>query len=162
MTMRYLSEALVDHLSHMLAVEQRGDSLLNWARQQVSSTSLKTLLDEHQRQTRCQTAYLRQCFDLLGRSPASAETPAIDGLARELTTAADRDAAPMLRDAMLTAGLRRLEQYEISAYALGCDWAERLGRSETSLLLQQILAEERRADRELARIADALAREAAA
>jgi ferritin-like metal-binding protein YciE len=64
------------------------------------------------------------------------------------------DADPDVRDAGLIGAAQRVEHYEIAAYGTVRTFADQLGYSQHSRLLQQTLDEEGEADKTLTRIAE--------
>jgi ferritin-like metal-binding protein YciE len=71
-------------------------------------------------------------------------------------------AEPHVRDAALIAVAQHVEHDEIAGYGCARTWAGLLGYDQAASRLQQTLAEERKADAELSRLAERLNKAAAA
>jgi ferritin-like metal-binding protein YciE len=93
-------------------------------------------------------------FNLLGQKPKGTDCPAIDGILEEAEEIAGNVDDKAVLDAAIIAAAQAVEHYEITRYGTLIAWAEELGRSDVSKLLQTSLNEEKAADKKLTGIAE--------
>lgn len=118
---------------------------------------LKDAFRTHEHLTREHVSRLEAIADELGVDLKGHMCTGIEGIikeAEELIKAKDPD----LRDAGLIAAAQRVEHYEIASYGTTCALAQRAGHERASMLLQQTLDEEEETDRQLAKIAEDMAK----
>jgi ferritin-like metal-binding protein YciE len=97
---------------------------------------------------------LEEVFGLIDR-PARAKTcDAIVGIVDEGKEIMDEFAESPALDAGLLAGAQAVEHYEISRYGTLRTWANELGLKDAARLLEQTLAEEKKTDELLTRLAE--------
>lgn len=156
-----LLELLEHELKQLYDAEQRLlEALPKWSEE--ASDDLKHVLRQHLRETDQQAERLELVFENLGMERGRVAGDVMVGLIeetlRELAAGADRS----VRDAALIAAAQRAEHYEIAAYRTARALARQLGNEFVAELLQQSLNEERAADEELKRIAEAAVNRASA
>ena len=119
----------------------------------ATSEELRSGLMEHLEVTRNQVQRVEQVFELLD-IPAKAKTcDGMKGIIAEGEEMLGQDIEPSLRDVAIVAAARRVEHYEMAAYAGVRALAEHLGQSEIADLLQQTMDEEQAADEKLGEVA---------
>ena len=107
-------------------------------------------------------ARLEQVFKLVDMAPKGKKCPGIEGLLEEAKEVMDEAEDPKTRDAGMLAAAQSVEHYEISRYGTLIAWAEQLGMREAASILEETLAEEKKADKLLSQLAEEkLNREAA-
>lgn len=74
---------------------------------------------------------------------------AMVGLIEEAKEMMDEIKAPEILDAALIVGAQKVEHYEIASYGSARELAEALGETEVARLLDETLAEEKKADEKL-------------
>ena len=122
----------------------------------ANSEDLRTALEEHLEVTERQVTRLEEVFELIGQ-PAKGKTCAgMKGLISEGSEAAAEDANELFKDAAIIGAAQRVEHYEIAAYGVVRELAERLGNQQAADLLEETLNEEKEADEKLNEIAAAL------
>jgi ferritin-like metal-binding protein YciE len=116
----------------------------------------------HLHETEDQVDRLEKIFELIDKKPRGRKCDAIIGIiseGQEVIEDVDDDA---VRDAGLVAAGQAAEHYEIARYGTLIAWAKLLGLEDAVELLNETLAEEKKADELLTSIADGGVNEAAA
>lgn len=118
----------------------------------ATSDELRSGLMEHLEVTRNQVTRIERIFELLG-VPARAKT--CDGMKGIIAEGAEilGEGEGSLRDVAIASAARRVEHYEMAAYAGAHAIAEQLGNREIAGLLQENWDEEREADEKLGQLA---------
>ena len=93
-------------------------------------------------------------FEILGKRAAGKKCPAIEGLVEEGKEVMEDFKESDALDAGLLSGAQAIEHYEISRYGTLKSWAAQLGMQDAARLLDQTLAEEKKADQLLTKIAE--------
>jgi ferritin-like metal-binding protein YciE len=120
----------------------------------VNSDELRQAFEKHRGETEGHVARLEEVFGLIDR-PARAKTcDAILGIVNEGKEIMDEFADSAALDAGLLAGAQAVEHYEISRYGTLRTWADELGLRDAARLLEQTLAEEKKTDELLTRLAE--------
>ncbi|WP_017654015.1 ferritin-like domain-containing protein [Fortiea contorta] len=106
-------------------------------------SQLKSLMENHIRETEQQIRNLEQVFNALGQQPRRINCDAASGLIsdgqRFMLLAADN---PKILELGLAAGQAKVEQLEISCYRGLIKGAEQMGQNQVVQLLQQNLQQE--------------------
>lgn len=118
------------------------------------SEELKAAFEKHADETEGQVERLEKVFELIDKAPRGKTCPAIDGLAEEGAEVLQDFKKSDALDAGLLAGAQAVEHYEISRYGTLIAWAEQLGMREAATLLKETLAEEKKTDAALTRLAE--------
>jgi ferritin-like metal-binding protein YciE len=118
----------------------------------ATSDELRSGLMEHLEVTRNQVQRIEQIFELLD-VPAKAKT--CDGMKGIIAEGDEMlgEVEGSVRDVAITSAARRVEHYEMAAYAGAHAIAEQLGNREIAGLLQENWDEEREADEKLGQLA---------
>jgi ferritin-like metal-binding protein YciE len=118
----------------------------------ANSGELRSGLMEHLEVTKTHVQRIEQIFGLLDL-PAKAKTcEGMKGIIAEGEEALSEADGP-LGDVAIASAARRVEHYEMAAYAGARAIAEQLGNSEVASLLQETWEEEREADEKLGQLA---------
>jgi ferritin-like metal-binding protein YciE len=119
----------------------------------AQSDQLRAAFEKHHDETEGHIERLEQIFELLGKPARGKKCDAIEGILDEgKEIMAEYEDAPAL-DAGLLAGAQAVEHYEISRYGTLKAWAEKLAMKDAVKLLDATLAEEKKTDDTLTRIA---------
>lgn len=118
----------------------------------ASSPELRQAFEQHLRETQNHVTRLEQVFSMVGSEADTEDNDILD----EMTSAAEKmikniDASP-LRDAALVEAGNMVEHYEIASYGTLVAYAQQLGFTDASRLLQQTLEEEKAADSKLTQL----------
>lgn len=120
----------------------------------ASSPELRQAFEQHLRETQNHVTRLEQVFSMVGSEADTEDNDILD----EMTSAAEKmikniDASP-LRDAALVEAGNMVEHYEIASYGTLVAYAQQLGFTDASRLLQQTLEEEKAADSKLTQLGE--------
>jgi ferritin-like metal-binding protein YciE len=89
---------------------------------------------------------LQKVFDALGKRARGVTCEAINGLIEEGEGVIEEFPEGSLRDAGLAACAQAIEHYEMARYGSLIAWAKTAGQKEIVSLLEETLAEEKKAD----------------
>ena len=150
-----LDDLFVHTLQDIYYAEQQITKALPKMIAKVGTPELKQGFEKHLGETKKQISRLEQVFQMHGQTPKAVTCPAIDGIIEEaneiLGDAKDQD----VLDAAAAAAAQAVEHYEIARYGTLIAWARELGRDDCASVLEQTLAEEKRADQALTEVAEA-------
>ncbi|HEY7615992.1 MAG TPA: ferritin-like domain-containing protein [Terriglobales bacterium] len=127
----------------------------------ASSEQLRSTLEEHLEQTQHQASRLEDIFSDLNEDPKGKKCKGMEGLIKEGQEVLEEDMEPEVLDAALIAAAQRVEHYEIAGYGCVKTYAKLLGEQQAAGVLEEILNEEKEADRKLNEIAEEINLEAA-
>jgi ferritin-like metal-binding protein YciE len=122
----------------------------------VISPELREALEKHLTETQNHVTRLEQVFGMIGTEPKS---KANDILGKMLDAAEDSISnieESSLSDAALIVNGNIVEHYEIALYGSLVSFARRLGLQNAASILQETLAEEKKADAKLTEIGEAM------
>ena len=154
------SRSLTDLFMHTLKdvhyAERHGAKILGKLAKAATSDDLRQAFEQHRDETLNHSERLEQVFDLLGKKVQSEPCEAIQGIIEETKEVIDDFEDSDALDAGLIAGAQAMEHYEIARYASLKIWASQLGLNQVATLLEETLAEEKKADDRLATLASRL------
>jgi ferritin-like metal-binding protein YciE len=154
MPLNTLQELLVEQLRDLYDAERQVVEAGPRIAAATSNSSLAGMLHEHVEESREHRARLERIFELLGESPKGERCVGMEGLVREASRTIRQDSDPMVLDAAVIADVKRIEHYEITAYATARGYARLLGYDEIARLLNLSLVEELAADNTLSTLAE--------
>ena len=156
-----LRQLLTDQLKDIYWAEKALTKAIPKLIKKASSAELVDALNEHLDQTREQVQKLEEVFGLMGSKASGKKCEGMEGLIKE----ADQIIAEMeegaVRDAGIICAAQKVEHYEIATYGCLSTYAEILDEMEIVDILEEILSEEKRADKILTQVAQAINWEAA-
>ena len=115
---------------------------------------LKKAFDTHAEESAHQVERLTQIFEMIGK-PARAKTcEAMQGITSEMNADLEDFGDTEAGDDVLIGCAQAVEHYEISRYGTLKAWAGKLGLPEVQDLLEETLAEEKKADALLSQLAE--------
>jgi ferritin-like metal-binding protein YciE len=118
------------------------------------SQGLKAAFQKHETETEEQVARLEKVFEELDEAPRGKTCDAIMGIIEEgQEIMKEFKGAPAL-DAGLLAAAQAVEHYEIARYGTLKTWAAELGMNQAVKLLEATLAEEKKTDETLTKLAE--------
>jgi ferritin-like metal-binding protein YciE len=120
----------------------------------ASSDKLRAAFEKHHDETEGQIERLEQVFELLGKPPRGKKCDAIEGILDEGKEIMEEYEEEPALDAGRLAAAQAVEHYEISRYGTLKSWAAKLGMKDAVKLLDQTLAEEKKTDDALTKLAD--------
>lgn len=148
-----LSALFLDTLKDIYYAEKQIYKSLPKMAKAAQSDQLRAAFEKHHDETEGHIERLEQIFELLGKPARGKKCDAIEGILDEGKEIMEEyEDAPAL-DAGLLAGAQAVEHYEISRYGTLKAWAEKLAMKDAIKLLDATLAEEKKTDETLTKIA---------
>ena len=161
MAAQNLREALVEEIRDLYNAEKQLTKALPKLAKAATSEELRDAFESHLEETQGHVTRLERVFELLDEKPRGKHCAGMAGIIEEGSDTMQEDMEDSVMDACLIAGAQRAEHYEITAYGSVIAWAEALGLSEVSEVLNETLAEEKAADEKLTALAESGINEAA-
>jgi ferritin-like metal-binding protein YciE len=149
-----LNELFLDTLKDIYYAEKQILKALPKMAKAANSDQLRTAFEKHHDETEHQIERLERIFEQLGKAARSKKCDAIEGILDEGKEIMDKYADTPALDAGLLAAAQAVEHYEISRYGTLKAWAAKLEMPQAVKLLDQTLAEEKKTDETLTRIAE--------
>ena len=149
-----LEELYVAQLKDIYYAEKQILKALPKMAKAANSDKLRAAFEKHHDETEGQVERLEKIFELLGKAARGKKCDAIEGILEEGTEIMDEYKGEPALDAGLLAAAQAVEHYEISRYGTLKTWATKLGLKDAVKLLDQTLAEERKTDDALTKLAD--------
>ncbi|HST75098.1 MAG TPA: ferritin-like domain-containing protein [Acetobacteraceae bacterium] len=120
----------------------------------AESEQLKEALMQHREETEHQVERLQQVFEKLGTRARGQTCEAINGIIEEgEEIIGEFERGPVL-DAGIIANAQAVEHYEMARYGTMVAWAKAAGQNDVVKLLEETLAEEKKADTLLNQLAN--------
>ena len=156
-----LSDLFHDTLKDVFHAEKQMLRALPKMARAAQSAELKQAFESHKEETQHQVERLEQVFEIFGKRAQGKPCEAMQGLVAEgqeiIEEFADTDAL----DPGLISSAQAAEHYEIARYGTLSTWATQLGMPEAARLFDETLAEEKKADQLLSKLAGKINRKAA-
>jgi ferritin-like metal-binding protein YciE len=149
-----LNDLFLDTLKDIYYAEKQILKSLPKMAKAANSEELRAAFEKHEGETEGQIERLEQIFELLGKPARGKKCDAIEGILDEGKEIMDEYKGASALDAGLLAAAQAVEHYEISRYGTLKSWAAKLSMSDAARLLDQTLAEEKKTDETLTKIAD--------
>jgi ferritin-like metal-binding protein YciE len=153
MTEKDLNALFLDTLKDIYYAEKQIYKALPKMAKAAQSDQLRTAFDKHHDETEGQIGRLEQIFELLGKPARGKKCDAIEGILDEGKEIMDEYKGAPALDAGLLAAAQAVEHYEISRYGTLKSWAQKLDLTDAARLLDETLAEEKKTDDLLSKIA---------
>jgi ferritin-like metal-binding protein YciE len=150
-----LQDFFVDQLKDIYWAEQKLVKTLPKLEEAASSGELKLAFNSHLQETKNHVSRLEKIFDLIGEPAEAKKCHAMAGITDEGEEIIDEtEENTAQRDVGLIFAGQKAEHYEIATYGGLVQLARTLGYSEAAEVLGVTLAEEKKADSALTRIAE--------
>jgi ferritin-like metal-binding protein YciE len=149
-----LRDLYIEELKDLYSAENQILKVLPKMAKKAKSDQLRAAFEEHLEVTKGQVQRLESIFGDLERSPKGKKCKGMAGLIEEGSEMMNEEAEPEVRDAALISAAQRVEHYEIAAYGTVRTYADQLGLSDHSRLLQETLDEEGATDKRLTQLAE--------
>ncbi|MBR0793779.1 ferritin-like domain-containing protein [Bradyrhizobium jicamae] len=153
MSEKDLNDLFVDTLKDIYYAEKQIYKALPKMAKAAASDQLRAAFEKHHDETEGQIERLEQIFEQLGKPARGKRCDAIEGILDEGKEIMDEYADTQALDAGLLAAAQAVEHYEISRYGTLKTWANQLGHKDAIKLLDATLAEERKTDDALSKLA---------
>lgn len=154
MQMDSFEKLYVDQLRDVYNAEKQLTKALPKMAKAASNKELRTALEEHLEVTKRQVERLEEVFRGLGRPATGKTCKGMAGLIEEGQEILEEDFEPDVLDAGIIAAAQKVEHYEIASYGTLRTFAETKGDTKSARILQEILEEEKEADRRLTDLAE--------
>ena len=154
MKLQSLQDLYVEQLQDLYDAENQLVKALPKMAKAASEPQLQQAFEQHLTQTKTHVERIEQIFKTMGSSPKGKSCKAMKGLIEEGEEMIKQRADAAVRDAGLIAAAQRVEHYEIAGYGCVRTYADMLGMTDASALLQQTLNEEGKTDKELTLLAE--------
>ncbi|QUS42374.1 ferritin-like domain-containing protein [Tardiphaga alba] len=148
-----LNDLFLDTLKDIYYAEKQIYKALPKMAKAVNSDQLRAAFEKHHRETEGQIDRLEQIFEALGKAARGKKCDAIEGILDEGKEIMEEYADTPALDPGLLAAAQAVEHYEISRYGTLKTWAATLGHKEAVKLIDQTLAEEKKTDDALSKLA---------
>jgi ferritin-like metal-binding protein YciE len=150
-----LQEFFVDQLQDIYWAEQKLVKTLPKMEEAANSEELRHAFNSHLQETKNHVSRLEKVFDLIGVPAEAKKCHAIAGIADEGEEIIDEtEEGTAQRDVGLIFAGQKAEHYEIATYGGLVQLARTLGYTDAAEILGVTLAEEKKADSLLTRIAE--------
>src|SRR6202046_4167594 len=149
-----LNDLFLDTLKDIYYAEKQIYKSLPKMAKAAQSDQLRAAFEKHHDETEGHIERLEQIFEILGKPARGKKCDAIEGILDEGKEIMDEYAHTPALDAGLLAAAQAVEHYEISRYGTLKTWAAKLGMKDAVKLLDQTLAEEKKTDDTLSKIAE--------
>jgi len=156
MPMKNLQDGLQKELRELYSAEKQLTKALNKMAKRASNEELRNAFQQHREETERQVERLEQVFGELERKPRAEKNEAMASLIEMTDELLKADVEPEVLDAMLIAAAQKVEHFEIAAYGTARTWAQTLGMEHAASLLDETLAEEKKTDDLLNKIAETI------
>jgi len=148
-----LSDLFVDTLKDIYYAEKQIYKALPKMAKAANSDQLQAAFEKHHDETEAQIERLEKIFEMIGKPARGKKCDAIEGIIDEGKEIMDEYAKTPALDAGLLAAAQAVEHYEISRYGILKTWANQLGHKDAVKLIEQTLAEEKKTDEALSKLA---------
>ena len=149
-----LNDLFLDTLKDIYYAEKQILKSLPKMAKAAASDQLRAAFEKHHDETEGQIGRLEQIFELLDKPARGKKCDAIEGILDEGKEIMDEYKGASALDAGLLAAAQAVEHYEISRYGALKSWAGNLSMTSAVRLLDQTLAEEKKTDEILSKIAE--------
>ncbi|WP_028345476.1 ferritin-like domain-containing protein [Bradyrhizobium murdochi] len=151
---RDLNELFLDTLKDIYYAEKQILKALPKMAKAATSDNLRAAFEKHHEETEAHVERLEEIFELLGKPARGKKCEAIEGIIDEGKDIMEQYAHTSALDAGLLAAAQSVEHYEISRYGTLKAWAAKLNNPQAVKLIDQTLAEEKKTDETLTKIAE--------
>lgn len=153
MALKTLDDLFLHTLKDVYHAEKQLLRALPKMAKKAGNADLKKAFEDHREETLGHVERLEQVFDSLDKRARGEPCEAIQGLVEEAKEVMEEVKDAETLDAGLIASGQAVEHYEIARYGTLVAWARQLGHEDAAKLLQQTLAEEKKADELLNKLA---------
>jgi ferritin-like metal-binding protein YciE len=153
MAEKNLKELFHDTLKDIYFAEKKILAALPKMAKAAQAGELKAAFEKHEQETEEHVVRLEKVFEELEEAPRGKTCDAIMGIIEEGQDVMKEFKGKPALDAGLLAAAQAVEHYEIARYGTLRTWASELGLSQAAKLLETTLAEEKKTDETLSKLA---------
>jgi ferritin-like metal-binding protein YciE len=157
-----LDDLFLETLKDMYHAEKQLMRALPKMAKAADSDELRQAFETHRDETEGQIARLEQVFEMRRQAARGKPCEAMQGIVEESKEIMEDFKGSDALDAGLLAAAQAVEHYEISRYGTLKTWATQLGMKDAAKLLDETLAEEKKTDALLTKLAESSANRKAA
>ena len=151
-----LEDFFVTMLQEVYWCETHLINVLNTMEQCASSPKLKQAFSKHKDETNEHVKRLEQIFEIVGKNAIAERCAGLQGIFDEGWQVIDEtEEGSAQRDVALIIAAQKVEHYEMACYGSLVTLAKTMGKNDIADLLAQTLAEEKKTDAALSKIAEA-------
>jgi ferritin-like metal-binding protein YciE len=151
--MKTLEALFLDTLADIYYAEKQLTKALPKMSKAATHEDLREAFESHLAETEGHMQKVERVFELFDESPWSKRCPGIIGIIKEgEENISDNKKNPTINAALIAAA-QKAEHYEIASYGTLRDWAKQLQNEEAAKILEEILEEEKAADKKLTDLA---------
>ncbi|GGD98638.1 YciE/YciF family protein [Aureimonas endophytica] len=154
MAAKTLADAFHETLKDVYYAEKSSVRALKKSARAARAPELKQAFERHAEESAEQIERLTRVFEIIGKSPRGKTCEAMQGLTAEMEEDLEDFGDTEAGDDVLIGCAQAIEHYEIARYGLLKSWATKLGYADAVGLIEETLAEEKRTDELLTRIAE--------
>ena len=151
---KQLDELFHDTLKDIYYAEKKILSALPKMAKAAHNDDLRAAFEKHKTETEGQIDRLEQVFQLIEQKPQGKKCAAIEGILDEGQDIIKEFKGSPALDAGLVSAAQAVEHYEIARYGTLKTWAAELGLKQSVKLLETTLAEEKKTDETLTKLAE--------
>lgn len=148
-----LDDLFEDCLKDALWAENAVKDALPLMIKNASSENLKSALEEHLEETREQIKLIREVFKSIKVKIEEEKCDAMQGILDEGEDILASTEMGPVRDAGIISACQKVEHYEIASYGTMSSYAKLLGYKEAKKMIDEILKQEKAADKKLSTLA---------
>jgi ferritin-like metal-binding protein YciE len=152
-----LNDLFIDQLKDIYYAEKQILKTLPKMAKAAQAAEVKKAFETHRDETEGQIERLEQVFELAGVAARGKTCEAINGIIEEGKEVMEEYADSDVLDAGLIASAQAVEHYEIARYGTLKALATQLDMADAAELIEQTLAEEKKTDELLTRVAETVA-----
>jgi ferritin-like metal-binding protein YciE len=147
--MKTFKDLFLDELADMYDSENRITKALPKVIKAATCEKLQQGLQQHLQETEGHVSKIERVFGVFDEKPRAKKCPAMVGILEEGDEIiSEYKKSPAINAAIISAA-QKVEHYEIASYGTLHAWAELLGNDDAAQLIQEILDQEKEADRVL-------------
>jgi ferritin-like metal-binding protein YciE len=146
-TTRGLNDLLLSFIQDLYYAERQILKALPKMAKAAQNSALKEALAHHRQETEGQVERLQKAFEAMGKPARGSTCEAINGIIEEGEETIERFPECSVRDAGIVANAQAVEHYEIARYGTVIAWAKVCGQNDVVRLMEETLAEEKKADK---------------
>jgi ferritin-like metal-binding protein YciE len=146
-TTKGINELLLSFMQDIYYAERQILKALPKMAKAAQNEHLQQALMHHREETQGQVERLQKAFEAMGKRARAQTCEAINGIIEEGEEVIEEFEAGPVRDAGIVANAQAVEHYEIARYGTIIAWAQGCGQNEIVKLMEETLAEEKKADK---------------
>jgi ferritin-like metal-binding protein YciE len=146
-TTKGLNELLLSFMQDIYYAERQILQALPKLAKVAQSSELKEALMHHRQETEGQVERLQKALEAMGKAARGSTCEAINGIIEEGEETVEHFPEGSVRDAGIVANAQAVEHYEMARYGTIIAWARIGGHNDVVKLMEEMLAEEKKADK---------------